>query len=480
MEKRSRQRGIGCLAGLAILATATMMAGCEGGENADTRDMGIARIALMAPSGVSNVELRIQGGRLVTKCVPINGQTTTRLDGLPTGQVVFSGAAYAGACGAGDPLWMADPVTVTLRAGQPTDLTIVFRKNGIATVTANFVDDEVPPACAHRTPISSPPATSQHGMTYFKTLKETVLATSDRSSIALYAFATPSQQWFHVDVDASKPIPPARTNPVFEFDEATGKAVLFGGDHGGPLGDLWEFDGCGWADRTPAVSPSAWPSPRWAAASAFDPATHRVIITTGIEIALSTWSWASGLADATVYEWQSDSGTFRVRPPKGATPSPRGGAVAVGDPSLNMVVLATGLLAGNQGDAHVYRWDGTVGAWTASNPTPALSDRMFAGIYRDAVADRVVITGGQFTGWLWNPDYYQYSPTADSFLVVGPDPIYNRFWAPIAYNSDENVAIQFSGYLADSQYYGTTGPTAAPAETRIIGSGGAVTTLSLE
>ena len=479
MKERNRVQSMWCLAGVAILATSTMTAGCQGGEAAGNQDLGVARIAFMAPRGVGNVELRVQGGRLVTMCVPVDGQTTTRLDGLPTGQVTIGGAAYAGACGNGDPLWLAEPVTVTLRAGEPTDLTIVFRKNGIATITASFVDDEGSPACAQRTPISSPPASSQHGMTYFKPRKETLLATIDGSSMVLYAFATSSRQWFHVDVDASKPIPPARNNPVFELDEATGKAVLFGGESSGPLADLWEFDGCGWLNRTPATLPSTWPSPRWAAASAFDPATRRVIITTGIEIARSTWDWASGVADATVYEWQSDSGTFRVRPPTGAPPAPRGGAVAVGDPSRNVVLLASGLLAGNQGDSHMYRWDGASGAWAVSAPSPALTDRMFAGMYRDAVADRVVVTGGQFTGWLWKPDYYQYNPATDAFSVVGPDATYNRFWAPIAYDSDQNVAVQFGGYLADSEYYGPTGPVAAPSETRIIASGGVVTTLGL-
>lgn len=127
-----------------VAVTATLAAGCAGPEGAaGSDDVGVVRLQLTAPSGVGCIRTGFAGAvREVTKDVTVSGEVSTRLDGLPTGSLTISGAAYAGACGVGDPLWLADPLTVVLRAGQPTDVRIVFRKNGIAVISTSFVDDE--------------------------------------------------------------------------------------------------------------------------------------------------------------------------------------------------------------------------------------------------------------------------------------------------------------------------------------------------
>jgi hypothetical protein len=78
----------------------------------------------------------------MTRDVTATIKVSSRIDGLPTGTVKVTGAAYAGTCGAGEPLWLSDPLTVTLRAGVPTDVRVVFRSNGIGLVSADFIDDK--------------------------------------------------------------------------------------------------------------------------------------------------------------------------------------------------------------------------------------------------------------------------------------------------------------------------------------------------
>jgi hypothetical protein len=126
------------------LAAALGGTGCGQAGGAGADDVGVVRLNLIAPAGVGCVRLQFEGVRSVVRDVAVNGQVTTRLDGLPTGPVTVTSAAYAAACGAGDPLWLADALAVTLVAGQPTDVRIIFRKNGIAVVSTDFVDDVSP------------------------------------------------------------------------------------------------------------------------------------------------------------------------------------------------------------------------------------------------------------------------------------------------------------------------------------------------
>jgi hypothetical protein len=121
------------------LAAAVGCAAPGGGAGGD--DLGVVQLALTAPSGVGCVRTTFAGGRTVTKDVLVSGEISTRLDGLPTGSVTITSAAYPRACGVGEPLWLADPLTVALQAGRSTPVQIVFRKNGIALVTTSFVDD---------------------------------------------------------------------------------------------------------------------------------------------------------------------------------------------------------------------------------------------------------------------------------------------------------------------------------------------------
>ncbi|MGE0141819.1 MAG: kelch repeat-containing protein [Planctomycetota bacterium] len=90
--------------------------------------------------------------------------------------------------------------------------------------------------------------------------------------------------------------PTRRPNPRYShasaFQPSTGRLLVFGGldASGGYLGNTFEFDGAGWIEHVPAVSPPA----RAKAAMAYDPGTNRVLLHGGVGpngALTDTWSW---------------------------------------------------------------------------------------------------------------------------------------------------------------------------------------------
>ncbi len=85
-------------------------------------------------------------------------------------------------------------------------------------------------------------------------------------------------------------VPAARSGHAMAFDQARGRAVLFGGHNGAYLGDTWEWDGQGWIRCTPLHSPSA----RSYHGLAFDPVRGKTVLFGGIGSAAQlgdTWEW---------------------------------------------------------------------------------------------------------------------------------------------------------------------------------------------
>jgi hypothetical protein len=78
----------------------------------------------------------------------------------------------------------------------------------------------------------------------------------------------------------------ARRNPAMAYDDAAGAVVLFGGFSSsvGNLTDTWTWDGSGWTQQHPSVSPSAddWSS------MAYDTAADEVVL---LAADYGTWTW---------------------------------------------------------------------------------------------------------------------------------------------------------------------------------------------
>ena len=184
-------------------------------------------------------------------------------------------------------------------------------------------------------------------------------------------------QWTPLSPAAS---PEGREGAAVAFDEARGRAVLFGGkdtelivgNHYFP--DTWEWDGSTWIRR--AVS---GPSPRSGHVMAYDARRGRVVLFGGSRdhVFLSdTWEW-----DGNAWTLVSSSG-----------PPPGGGGALAYDRVRKRVVLFGGFSeAGSRNDT--WEWDGT--AWSLHTAAGALPPpRSGATLAWDDRRSVLVLTGG--------------------------------------------------------------------------------------
>ncbi len=96
-------------------------------------------------------------------------------------------------------------------------------------------------------------------MCYDSTRKQLVLfgggnATTARGDVGTWTFDPASKTWTDLKLETQ---PPPRANSRLAFDAAAEVTVLFGGDQLDQLlADTWVFDGKGWQERKPDLSPS--------------------------------------------------------------------------------------------------------------------------------------------------------------------------------------------------------------------------------
>ena len=146
--------------------------------------------------------------------------------------------------------------------------------------------------------------------------------------------------------------PAARQAQVMIYDPRRQRTVLFGGMGVLPpgtrqppvLGDLWEFDGTTWVERT-----AAGPSPRMGAGGTYDSKRGLLIVFGGSDSAGElgdTWSW-----DGTTWRKLSDTG-----------PEARAMGYLAYDAKRDRVVLFGGRKGYPDGDRNdTWEWDGA--AW---------------------------------------------------------------------------------------------------------------------
>jgi Bacterial Ig-like domain (group 3) len=143
-RRRARVLEVG-LAAAAVLA----QMGCAPDPASSPDDVGAVRVAITTvPADVSCVSLTAAGAsRTVTRLFDVSpgASSVLVLAGVPTGSVMFSGQAFAGACAmvqAGSVAgWSSDVVTVQVASGATADVTLTMRRNGNANVHVDFQDD---------------------------------------------------------------------------------------------------------------------------------------------------------------------------------------------------------------------------------------------------------------------------------------------------------------------------------------------------
>jgi len=205
----------------------------------------------------------------------------------------------------------------------------------------------------------------------------------------LGAALLPAQGWRQLSPAVS---PSARNANAFAFDEARGRAVLFGGSDGVTpvLGDTWEWDGASWLPRTTSVSPS----PRSGHRMVYDPVRRRAVVFGG-------YSPTGGfLADT--WEWDGTTWTLRNTP---TAPSARGNYGMAFDRARAKTVLFGGFAGAQIYLSDTWTWDGTTWSLVPTSSRPA-ARRDPAMVY-DSLRQVIVLFGGGTSAvvddtWEWN------------------------------------------------------------------------------
>lgn len=236
---------------------------------------------------------------------------------------------------------------------------------------------------------------------------------------------------------ATSPNPPsARQLSTMTYDARRGSLWLFGGDGGTPLGDIYEWDRNlrAWHDRTPAQGQDA-PSPRWAAAAAYDPVRNRLVVFGGFD------------TDADDETWEWDGSSWSQITPSGDIPPARYFHAMAYDVARQRVVLVGGRAGVNinlPGTIFndVWEWNGTT--WEAMGTIATA--RYGHGLVYDADRARLVLHGGrvQHNGTLLG-DVWEREGTTWSDKTPTSEMPRARFLHHLAYDNHRGRVMLFGG-----------------------------------
>lgn len=212
--------------------------------------------------------------------------------------------------------------------------------------------------------------------------------------------------------DASAPPDPwpmARQLFSTAYDSDRERLVMFGGTLAPTrLDDVWEWSSRAmtWANRTPTPRPTMWPSARDSHEIVYDSARGRTVLFAG---------WDGGpLGD--VWEWNGTAGTWERRSESDATLGNRNNFGLTYDSNRNRTVLFGGVRnVSGTGNAvsETWEWNGATGTWTTRTPTPLPTSwppaRTGPNFVFDSARGLSVLFGGQPTNggpaadtWEWN------------------------------------------------------------------------------
>jgi cysteine-rich repeat protein len=251
----------------------------------------------------------------------------------------------------------------------------------------------------------------------------------ERARVVMCCDATGTVEWN--GVRWSTPVaggPSPRTHQATAYDGASHRVLVFGGGVGSPLPDTWAWDGSTWSNVTTTPSPSA----RWAAAMAYDSVRHRAVLFGGFT--------STNVARADTWEWDGaawhDVTTSSSPPAMGAVVAgtTQGAPVMAFDQARERIVLF-----GGAPSSETWEWDGVT--WTervsASIPGPFEYPAM---VY-DRARGRVVLLGGttaSYSQWEWDGANW----TQPSIVSIVPDP---EIEVAAAYDEVRSEIVKFGG-----------------------------------
>lgn len=288
-------------------------------------------------------------------------------------------------------------------------------------------------------PTTSPPARAYAGMTYDPKVEKLVLfggrggGGTDLNDTWLW---TGSNWREKAETDSPSP----REQVAMAYDNSTNQFVLFGGVDTttgvkyGKYGDTWLWNGATWVEENPPASPS----PRGAAAMAYDPTTRQLVL------------FGGGIGTA----WYNDTWTWNGRTwtqlTPATSPSPRVGASLTYDRNTRQLVLFGGYA--NDGDEYndTWTWDGTT--WTEQTPTSSPTGRVAPGLAYDPQIGEVLLFGGYYNDYAVVGDTWTWNGTAWTQQTPATSPS-ARGYADMAWDPATKQLVLFGGWGGPGTFY---------------------------
>jgi hypothetical protein len=232
--------------------------------------------------------------------------------------------------------------------------------------------------------------------------------------------ATTSRAWRQLTIDG----PPALHSARMAFDEAGGKAVLYGGGNAGATTDTWQFDGAAWTRTVLPSTPGARNSP----GIAYDSARKLTMLFGGSGAGPDPWEFDGAL-------WKS-SGV------SASWPQVAYSSVMTYDRARNVLVVFGGVRNTSTADSgDTWEWSATAG-WVQRTPAVSPPPRHGHVLVYDVARARVVLFGG--ADGLPRNDLWEWDGTTweEKKPLLAPT---GRRGACAAYDSTRKVTVVFGG-----------------------------------
>ena len=173
---------------------------------------------------------------------------------------------------------------------------------------------------------------------------------------------------------------------------------------------------------------NAVPGPRLLAASAYDPASRRFLISGGFDSSTSNSLFFSSCLNDMVEAVNVDQKSFTTRVPGGLTTSPSPRYEAAMSTANGTAVLFGGRTCIDSGDALGDTWEYNLSSntWTQTNPSTRPSPRRGAAMVREPSGNSVLLVGG-YRVPSYSNEMWRYTPSSDTWTLVGTAP-FSKAW----------------------------------------------------
>lgn len=288
---------------------------------------------------------------------------------------------------------------------------------------------------SNRTPILSPTGRGSHPLAFDEARGRAVLfggrlLTGD-------TWEWDGNAWSHIITAVS---PPPRFLHTLAYDGARNRTVLFGGGTYSHqrFADTWEWDGAMWSHIITTTTPAA----RYGHAMVFDSLRQRVILFGGLDVtntSLSdTWSW---------------DGSMWMRLLSPSSPPARSQASFCYDTRRHVAVLFGGYsyTAGLLDDT--WEWNGTT--WSQRMPVQRPTARYEHALAYDEARDRTVLFGGGTGGGAVSSETWEWDGSAWSQLTTSSSPP-ARSGHAMVYDARRRAPLVFGGYSDATGYLSDT------------------------